>query len=181
MIVFIKNLVSGFTLLELLVVISLIGILSFTVVISTDTARAKSRDSQRIMEKQAIVKAFNSYFAEHGDWPSSGINGSRKCLAPTVANCWLGPVSGLDSLVSDLTPYISPIPTNNASSGTLAYRYYTYGSNVDVDSLIGFGDWPRGAWIVWIQETNMSNAKCPNDLFNKLDKYYYCFEFLGLP
>jgi len=56
--------VEGFTLLELLIVIGLIGILIATSVTSYSTIQKKSRDSRRISDLKAIQNAFEQYYAD---------------------------------------------------------------------------------------------------------------------
>ncbi len=54
---------SGFTLLELLVVISIIAILIGLSSVSYTTAQKKSRNSKRRGDIQAVSKAFEQYYA----------------------------------------------------------------------------------------------------------------------
>ncbi len=53
---------SGLTLLELLVVITIIGLLASVFVISVGTWRAKSRDTQRVTDIRAIQQALAFYY-----------------------------------------------------------------------------------------------------------------------
>ena len=60
---------KGFTLIELMVVISIIGTLSSTVLASTNTARMKARDLERISTLHQIQNALEMYYADHGAYP----------------------------------------------------------------------------------------------------------------
>lgn len=53
-----KSANAGFTLIELLVVIAIIGLLASIGVFSVNNLRAKSRDSKRITDMNALMKAF---------------------------------------------------------------------------------------------------------------------------
>ena len=60
---------SGFTLIELLVVISIISLLSSIVLSSVNTARARARDTQRIMIIKQLQNALELYRSDKGLYP----------------------------------------------------------------------------------------------------------------
>jgi len=64
---------KGFTLLELLIVISIIGVLTAFSLASYITAQKKTRDSRRIGELKAIQQALEQYNADNnGIYPTNG-------------------------------------------------------------------------------------------------------------
>lgn len=62
---------KGFTLIEVLVVVAIIGILSSLVLVGLGGARAKGRDARRISDLKNIQNGLELYFAKYGQYPSS--------------------------------------------------------------------------------------------------------------
>jgi prepilin-type N-terminal cleavage/methylation domain-containing protein len=63
---------SGFTLLELLIVIAIIGILVTIGAVSYSSAQKKSRDSRRQADMKAVQGAWEQYYADNnGSYPAS--------------------------------------------------------------------------------------------------------------
>jgi prepilin-type N-terminal cleavage/methylation domain-containing protein len=75
---------KGFTLVELLVVISFIALLSSVVFTSIDSARIKARNAQRIANANAIATGF--YVATTGTTNKFPITNSEYCLG--MSTCW---------------------------------------------------------------------------------------------
>lgn len=62
----------GFTLIEILVVIAIIGILASVVLVGLNEARAKARDSERVQTLRAFKTALELYYADYGKYPNDG-------------------------------------------------------------------------------------------------------------
>ena len=60
---------TGFTLIEILVVIAIIGILTAIIMPSLSTARAKGRDAQRVSDIKQIQLALELYYDACGNYP----------------------------------------------------------------------------------------------------------------
>lgn len=65
-----KNTIQGFTLLEMLAVIAIIGILSSIVLANNSGARAKGRDAERITEVSQIALAAELFYNACRQYPS---------------------------------------------------------------------------------------------------------------
>lgn len=64
-----QNTSRGFTLLELLVVMAIIGILAMIILGALSEARAKARDSARMATVSEIQKALEMYYHNNGEYP----------------------------------------------------------------------------------------------------------------
>lgn len=103
---------KGFTLLELLVVISIIAVLLAISVGAFISARATSRDSKRKIDLEQMRGGLELFKADKGAYPNAS-NGGQD--SGNVANA-------LAILVSP-TAYMGKIPTD---PGALNYYYYQY-------------------------------------------------------
>lgn len=62
----------AFTLVELLIVISIMGILTVVVSASFKTIQMKARDAKRKNDLDSVKKALNMYFTDNGQYPVVG-------------------------------------------------------------------------------------------------------------
>src|SRR3989344_5865679 len=67
-----KNNKKGFTLIEILIVISVIGILASIVLVNLGGFRSRGRDARRISDLRTIQNALELYYANGGEYPASG-------------------------------------------------------------------------------------------------------------
>lgn len=129
----------AFTLIELLIVISVIGILSAIIIASLNNARARARDAKRMVDLKNIQTALEMYYMEHGKYPSSNGVGSTSCGSYTTVpnNAWCNSAEknsdGRWLVNGALAPYLSEDPidpqqseiplwaTDNNSGGTYYY------------------------------------------------------------
>ena len=65
-----KKKLKGFTLVEILVTVTIIAILASIAVIATNQARLKSRDIKRISNAREIVNALEAYYARNQSYPT---------------------------------------------------------------------------------------------------------------
>lgn len=181
---------TGFTLIEMLVVIAVIGLLATTVLVSLNSARAKARDAQRLANKKQVITALNLYYQANNAWPpnephGNGAGNGYSCFAPFnagVEKCWSGFYEGSDALVAAMVPYLTIFPKNNADSPSNAYNRILYNATWPGGVIFGAPATPAGAHIIWMQERAMTSVDCPsNNPVYHFDAYYYCVEFIGPP
>jgi prepilin-type N-terminal cleavage/methylation domain-containing protein len=65
-----KKGVGGFTIVELLVVIVVVGILATISIVAYGSTQAKSRDAIRYADAKSILKALELYKADRGYYPN---------------------------------------------------------------------------------------------------------------
>ncbi len=114
---------AGFTLMELLIVIGIIGILISVSVASFSTAQKKGRDARRLGDMKAMQNAFEQYYADH--------NSSY----PATCHAIIGG-AGLDPVP---TPTISQTRENTIPSVAGATTYLPAGFPVDPRNFTGTG------------------------------------------
>ena len=108
---------KGFTLVELMIVIAIIGLLSGIIITSLTSSKAKSRDARRVSDLNQIQLALEQYFDRCGQYPASPLGTGSACL--------------VDNTVL-LGSYISVIP-RDPSTGN-AYDYLP--NTLDTDYIL---------------------------------------------
>ena len=68
----IPNKQSGFTILEMLLVILIIGILSIIVLVALDQSKEKGDDAALKSQAQEILKSFEIYYTDYSQYPDHG-------------------------------------------------------------------------------------------------------------
>lgn len=145
---------KGFTILELLLSITLVGVLAGIIMYISIKGAAQARDAKRIQELYQIVHALQLYYAEHGKYPENTDSGD--------VGCWMNWDGGSilngpnDSFIKPLKEEgflkevpIEKRPTGDSNWEKCSYRY------IKTKNACGC----KGTWAVLYAtcETN----KCP--------------------
>ncbi|HSX02035.1 MAG TPA: prepilin-type N-terminal cleavage/methylation domain-containing protein [Candidatus Saccharimonadia bacterium] len=97
---------GGFTLLELLIVIVIIGILALLIIPNITSAPKKARDTQRKTDLRAIQKGLEEYFVSNNVYPNA-----------------------LTDLTGGNPPIMKAIPTDPNHNSTTPYTYTPANTN----------------------------------------------------
>ncbi len=121
---------KGFTLLELLVVVAIIGMLSAVVMSSVKTSRVKARDAVRAKDMQTIHVMLHQYNLQFGGIPRTNQYGGVDAGSWDYSSQPTGSPSFLSFLVtSGIAPKVPIDPINNMigdSASGYGYKYYCY-------------------------------------------------------
>jgi type II secretory pathway pseudopilin PulG len=110
-----NNKILGFTLVELMVMITVIAILASMIGITLSAARVRTRDAKRLSNAQEVGQALEEYYNDENQYPA----------AITPGNPLVGPTSG--------KTYLAKIPNNPnpKTDGDCPNEDYNYATNAD--------------------------------------------------
>ena len=115
---------KGFTLLELLIVMAIIGLLASVVMVSFPGATKKARDARRLQDVSQILTALRVYHTNNERYPAR--------TADSCCNGWdQGPCDGDNTFIKELidsgTATVIPVdPKGGSGTGCYGYNYYRY-------------------------------------------------------
>jgi prepilin-type N-terminal cleavage/methylation domain-containing protein len=133
------SLTKGFTLVELLVVITIIGVLATLVLLQLGTARAKARDAKRIADISQLRTAVELYFDDAaGQYPAVDLY----TVGATFTQYFSSTVLPVDPLAATNYSYA----WNTAAGITLQYHLWTELERRNSAALAGDSDIDSLPW-----------------------------------
>lgn len=135
---------AGFTLIEMLVVIAVIGFLSSVVIASVSIARVKSRDVKRKSDLSQMQKALELYYNSNNAYPCTGTGTApNNCSSGVAWHAATGSCGGTygytgsSGYIPDIAPtFLSVLPADPKPSTTACsgYNYRSDGTNYKIIS-----------------------------------------------
>lgn len=167
-----RPLKAGFTLVELIVVMMIIGVLASLLLVNFQGARQRSRDSVRKSDLQQIRNALQIYYTDFQVFPTNtgGSNGGeiQGCGSAGTSTCsWGSPFA------AGTTQYMNSLPTDPVNSEPHIYRY------LQTDGGDGYEIWVR-LENASDQDVAQSQLKCDTNVTSLSDpdiverKYMVC-------
>lgn len=119
---------SGFTIVELLIVIVVIGILAGLVFVQFNNVQGRARDSERKADIRLIESKLAEYYADEGNYPSTTEGVAALSDLPSDATSdpdgnaygYVGLPSGCDNSTTDCTGYT--VSSSNMEKETNPYE-----------------------------------------------------------
>lgn len=112
---------KAFTLIELLTVISIIGLLATGAFVSSNTARKKARDGKRYSDINIIKRALDVYYIDNGQYPEETVVGGDE-----FEYSYSDPNNFLSDLVDKGYLEETPVDPINRESDGIYYFYKRY-------------------------------------------------------
>lgn len=114
---------KGFTLIEIVVVIAIMGVLTALIYSSFDASRAQSRDQKRVSDISSIQIALEQYFQKNGVYPVQLVDiiNPSKGLVPT----YMPEIPKDPSTNNDYSADYFPITKTNGTSNCVTYQLWT--------------------------------------------------------
>lgn len=112
-----NKLKSGFSLIELMVVISIIGFIASVILLGVSNARQKARDAKRVADMRLVSTLLENYFNSNRIYPTQA--------SPALMSAALSTPLGV---VMANAPYPGDTSTCTAANGSFIWNDYVYTS-----------------------------------------------------
>lgn len=158
-----KKTSSGFTIVELLIVIVVIGILAAITIVAYNGIQSRGRDAQRLSEMDRFKKSLEVYYIDNGVYPqcagSTDVCTSTSGYGSNITTLPITPAVKLDPLnVNTSYGYYyarahtkaatgDPVSTGDPKDYVVAMRLENNGGTV-------FGGWNNAANLNWYHSVN---------------------------
>jgi prepilin-type N-terminal cleavage/methylation domain-containing protein len=167
---------KGFTLIEILVVIAIIGLLTSIIIVNIRQATTKARDAKRISEIRQIRLAIELYYDAMGYYPQFTGN----------ARCNVGNNNSLAGLITEKLLASVPLDPVNSSATPhrLCYEYMGIGTAENYDFTSGWYCSGRSrtdyewSFLFSTETTELNFPRLTNSAGTPNNEYTYCIHGL---
>ncbi len=124
---YILNSRRGFTLIEILIVVAIIGILASVVLVGLGPVQRRGRDARRLSDLREAQNALELYFNKCGYYPGASQAGVN-CSAYSANNSWgtMNPLAGMTGALIQSNMGIRQVPNDPTTGRT--YLFATDGT-----------------------------------------------------
>jgi len=117
----------GFTFIEIMVTVIIMGVLSTLGISTFQSTQKKSRDVNRKASLTAVTKALEQYMTDKGQYPASSVDGKILWCGdsdnPESTSCsWGDPLTDVASSGEEKTVYMASLPKDMVTSQTFFYE-----------------------------------------------------------
>ncbi len=151
---------KGFTLIEVLIVVAIIGILASVVLVGLGPLQRQGRDARRISDLKQVQAGLELYYNKCGYYPGNAENGAT-CAGYAANNTWAGLVTALTG---------SNIGVSNVPHDPNAARDYFYEANGTSYVIGATLDDPQNTSL----RNDIDNANRPAGFSINCDDPVYC-------
>jgi len=120
-----RNFTTGFTIIELLVVILIVGVLATVVLGSFSTSRIKARNAQRMSDLTQIQLALEQYYDDFGEYPECPTSTRSSLICVSFGNITAGGGGLLAGSFQNLVikPAYIPVIPLDPSTNSITQQY----------------------------------------------------------
>lgn len=118
---------SGFTLVELLIAIIIVGLVTGVVITSSAAIQRTARDSQRTADLRTVQSALQQYYADQNFYPDNNLNSPLNLSTSTTITS----ATGNPSPPASVKTYTTSIPKDPNSNTSTPYCYSAFVSVAD--------------------------------------------------
>ncbi len=118
---------EGFTLIEILVVTTVIAVITALIVVTFSETRMKSRDAARKADFQQMKTVIELYINDNGGFPPLSLGCAGGVCTSNLGANW---IPGL------VPTYISGVPVDPVNTSSFRYRYSQLNDTYELDTVL---------------------------------------------